>query len=282
MGGCTPDAPSPEELAADVARMERPTNPERREALTEVLTEHGIAWELDGFEISPRPNYPRSEGANVVVTIGDGPADIVIGAHYDAVWLQDGTLSRGAVDNAASSIILARVAEALEDEELDHRVRIVWFDMEEIGLLGSTHYATTSDRPIAAAINLDVNGYGDTLFYGPGPEGEAETRMRALIADGCARVEASCMSFEIYPQSDYESFRRAGVPTVSLSVLPLAEAEELHDAMNPEPGRAPPSSMPAILRLIHTTDDTSDRIEPDGMLIAYHAVMGLVRKLDVE
>jgi len=31
---------------------------------------------------------------------------IVVGAHYDAVRLSDGTLSRGAVDNAASSVIL--------------------------------------------------------------------------------------------------------------------------------------------------------------------------------
>ncbi len=282
VSGCGPDAPSPEDLAADVARMEQPTNPDRRQVLSEILAEMDIAFELDPFEIPPRPDYPRTEGANVVVTIGDGGSDIVIGAHYDAVWLPDGSLSRGAVDNAASSIILTRVADTLEGEDLAHRVRIVWFDMEEIGLVGSSHYAMTSDRPIAAAINLDVNGYGDTLFYGPAPAGATEVRIRDLIADGCAEFEVSCMSFARYPQSDYQSFRRAGVPVVSLSVLPLAEADELHQALNPEPGAAPPTEAPTILALIHTAEDTSERIDPAGMLLSYAAVLNLVRALDAE
>lgn len=279
---CGVDAPDPVALHSDVARMEQSTNPDRQRVLREILTERGIEFEIDAFEARPRQTYPRTVGENVVVTIGDGPSDIVVGAHYDAVWLPDGTLSRGAVDNAASSIILTRVAEALEGEDLRHRIRIVWFDMEEIGLVGSSHYAMTSDRPLAAAINLDVNGYGDTLFYGPAPEGDAEARIRELIAEGCDEFDASCMSFARYPQSDYQAFRRRGVPTVSLSVLPLAEAEELHAALNPPPGAGPPTEPPAILALIHTAEDSAERVDPEGMLLSYTAVMTLVRALDRE
>jgi Zn-dependent M28 family amino/carboxypeptidase len=52
------------------------------------------------------------------VTFGAGPELVVIGAHYDAARLPDGSLSRGAVDNAASSVMLVRVAEALRAEKL--------------------------------------------------------------------------------------------------------------------------------------------------------------------
>ena len=74
------------------------------------------------------------------MTIGTGTESIVVGAHYDAVRLPDGTLSRGAVDNAASSVILVRLAEALRTVDLPRQVKLIWFDMEELGLIGSRRY----------------------------------------------------------------------------------------------------------------------------------------------
>ena len=59
--------------------------------------------------------------------------EIVVGARYDAERLQDGTLSQGAVDDGASrSVILVRVAEALRQRPPSMRVKVVWFDMEEV------------------------------------------------------------------------------------------------------------------------------------------------------
>ena len=157
----------------DVRRVEVDSNVGRREALEAILSESGVAYELEPFTIEPRRNYPRTEGANLVITLGEGESDIVVGAHYDAVWLRDGTLSRGAVDNAASSVVLARLAETLKDDPLQHRIRIVLFDMEEIGLVGSAKYIEEHESDtIAAAVNFDVNGYGDTLMFGPAAGGE--------------------------------------------------------------------------------------------------------------
>ena len=64
--------------------------------------------------------------------------------------------------------MLVRIAQALKEEDLSHRVRIVFFDAEEIGLIGSKNYIETHKGDnIAAAINLDVLGYGNTIMFGP-------------------------------------------------------------------------------------------------------------------
>ena len=82
--------------------------------------------------------------------------------------LPDGTLSQGAIDNAASSVILVRVAEALRQKPASMRVRVIWFDMEELGLLGSAKYIENhGSDPIIGMLNFDVNGYGDTVLFGP-------------------------------------------------------------------------------------------------------------------
>jgi Peptidase family M28 len=61
-------------------------------------------FEVETFTLDKQiGSEPRSQGRNLVVSLGAGHEHIVIGAHYDAVRLSDGSLSHGAVDNAASS-----------------------------------------------------------------------------------------------------------------------------------------------------------------------------------
>ena len=275
------DLPVLEPMLLDVERMEVGSNPERREVLMEMLSERGIGFELEAFNIEPRVNYPRRVGANIVVTLGDGPADIVIGAHFDAVWLMGGTLSRGAVDNAASAIVLTRLASTLAAETLRHRIRIVFFDMEEIGLVGSRNYVSRhGSEEIAAAINLDVNGYGDTLILGP-TAAEGNTALPESMREVCTEHDFQCMEYPRIPNSDHRSFQAAGIPNVSFSVLPLAEAEELRTFFNGTEAEIQAlGRLPAVLRLIHTAEDSSDRVDPAGMAIAYRAVLALVHQLD--
>ena len=199
----------------DVRRVEVDSNVGRREALEAILSESGVAYELEPFTIEPRRNYPRTEGANLVITLGEGESDIVVGAHYDAVWLRDGTLSRGAVDNAASSVVLARLAETLKDDPLQHRIRIVLFDMEEIGLVGSAKYIEEHESDtIAAAVNFDVNGYGDTLMFGPAAGG-GNADVYQLFKETCVEEQLDCQEFDQYPPSDNLSFQAAGIPNIS-------------------------------------------------------------------
>jgi len=86
-------------------------------------------------------------------------APILIGAHYDAV---PGTL--GADDNATGVAVLLEMAEVFSKNPLKYPVRLVAFDLEEYGLLGSTAYAKhLKDRRqrLRLMLSLEMLGYCD-------------------------------------------------------------------------------------------------------------------------
>ena len=82
---------------------------------------------------------------------------ILIGAHYDAV---PGT--PGADDNATGVAVLLELAEAFTNSPVKYPVRLVAFDLEEYGLLGSTAYAAElkQDRQkLRLMLSLEMLGY---------------------------------------------------------------------------------------------------------------------------
>ena len=82
---------------------------------------------------------------------------ILVGAHYDSV-----AGSPGADDNATGVAVLLELARAFASEPGQSPLRLVAFDLEELGFLGSRHYAETlRDRgdPISLMISLEMLGY---------------------------------------------------------------------------------------------------------------------------
>ncbi len=85
---------------------------------------------------------------------------ILIGAHYDAV---PGT--PGADDNATGVAVLLELARKFADEPAKYPLRLVAFDMEEYGLLGSADYAALlrqQKQPLRLMISLEMLGYRDS------------------------------------------------------------------------------------------------------------------------
>jgi len=97
---------------------------------------------------------------------------IVIGAHYDHVGLGTkrtslggiGQIHNGADDNASGSAAVLEVAEALAGtRQLDHRrsILFVFWDAEELGLLGSKYWTAHPTIPVSAIdmmLNVDMVG----------------------------------------------------------------------------------------------------------------------------
>lgn len=84
---------------------------------------------------------------------------ILIGAHYDAV---PGT--PGADDNATGMAVLLELARMFAAQPTKHPLRLVAFDMEEYGLLGSTEYAAKlkqEQQALRLMISLEMLGYCD-------------------------------------------------------------------------------------------------------------------------
>jgi len=263
-------------LTTDVTRLDRPSNAERLEALKALLRERGLEFEVQPFE-----NAKKEQGQNLIVTLGSGERDLVIGAHFDAVRLKDGSLSHGMVDNAAGAVVLTRVAEALRARRLKHRIRVVFFDMEELGLLGSAHYVKSLENgKVAAAVNVDIAGYGDTLIFGPG-KGAGNAEVYGAMWRTCAEQRFSCMEFPNFPQGDDRSFQAAKIPNLSLAIVPALEAHQLWLMLNggKESGLAE-GFVPPTLKTIHTSADTAEKLDAAAMTRITDAVVNLVMELD--
>jgi Zn-dependent M28 family amino/carboxypeptidase len=270
-----------EALKAQVGAYVQPSNAERMTVLVAQLRAAGFNPTVETFEGGGRAG--PMQGSNVVVTIGDGPKEILLTAHYDAVKLRDGTMSQGVVDNAGSVVALIEAAKILRDRPLAHRVRVIFFDQEELGLIGARKWIEAHGvANVAAVVNSDVAAYGDTLMYGQnnGPQSAFVTRATQEL---CAERAMQCVGFPEYPPSDDRAFSAAGVPVVSLGFQDQIGAHQMWLAFNggKENGLAE-GFVPQVFRVIHSKDDAIEAVEGATIATAGATYAALIEKLDVQ
>jgi Zn-dependent M28 family amino/carboxypeptidase len=260
----------------DVASFVQPTQDLRLAALEALLKREGLAYEIQTF--AGNEAGKSSQGRNVVVTIGKGKSDILLTAHYDAKVLKDGTLAGAVVDNAASVVAIIQAAKSLKPGKLKHRLRIVFFDQEELGLLGAKAYAAGPDgKRVAAVINFDINGYGDTPFFAD-PKDPA---LAKAVRHACLAAGEDCLAFGAYPSSDHQAFRKIGVPETSISYLPAREAHQLWLFIHAgKTSGLEAGFLPGVLGLIHTPNDTMAAVEPATVERAGELAVDLVKAAD--
>lgn len=280
-------ADSAARLVADAKRLQQPDNAGRLDALQGLLHERQLAFQLQTVP-NPMPAAdPRPSGQNVVIgtVAGSGVAgtgrEILLGAHFDAARTPDGSLSAGMVDNAAAVVVLVDIAAKLPRLGLRHPVRVLLFDLEELGLIGSSHFAqSVRAADIAAMVNLDiVNGSGAVIF---GPSSEpGNAAVHDAMARVCGTQQLTCVGMPKYPPSDDHSFQAAGIPNISLAVVAPPEAHQLWLLLNggKESGLAP-DFVPETLHTIHTREDTAARLDPQALALAHRAVLQLLLQLD--
>jgi hypothetical protein len=274
------DAPLPG-LVEDLGRFAGLDNEARGDTLLAIFRERGFEPAIHAFPNPQVEREPRPEGRNLVVEVGAGAREILVGAHYDAAPLPGGRYTGGAVDNGAGAVILTRVAETLRGHDLAHRVRVALFDLEEWGLLGSAAFARELDPgAVAAMVNVDIAAYGTTIGYGPASHEGNEAVYQAL-ATVCVVQAIPCLEFPAYPVSDDRTFQNAGIPNVSMAILERAEAHQLWLLLNggPEPGIAE-GFVPRVGRVIHTEEDRLEHAEAGAMTRMHDAVVALVLELD--
>ena len=266
---------------AELTRIVGRENRERGDELLALFRERGLAPQVQEFRTEATERSPSQVGRNLIATIGDGPRDIVVGAHYDVVRLQDGSVVGGAVDNGAASVVLTRVAETLAGHQLHHRVRVVLFDLEEIGLRGSSAYIVSEgDDRIAAMVNADVIAGDGTLMYGPTSHEGNDAVYRSLRV-ACTATGVSCMEFPRYPPSDDRSFQAAGIPNVSIGMNETVAAHQMWLVLNGGAESGLESGfMPAVFRVIHTPEDTMQHANETAMRRLHDLVVALVLELD--
>ncbi|WP_312146297.1 M20/M25/M40 family metallo-hydrolase [Brevundimonas sp.] len=270
-----------EALKAQVAAYVQPSNAERMNVVVSQLRAAGFAPTVETFEGGGRAG--PMQGSNVVVTIGEGAKEILLTAHYDAVKLRDGTMSQGVIDNAGSVVALIEAAKILKDKPLSHRVRIIFFDQEELGLIGAKKWIEAHGiANVAAVVNSDVAAYGDTMMYGQNNGAQSAFVTRA-VQELCAERAMQCVGFPEYPPSDDRAFSAAGAPVVSLGFQDQVGAHQMWLAFNGgEANGLAEGFVPQVFRVIHSKDDAIEAVEGATIATAGATYAALIQKLDAQ
>ena len=158
---------------------------------------------------------------------------LVVGAHYDHVGYGTaatsygpfGFVHNGADDNASGVAGLLEMAEALQrlPERPRRTILLAFWDGEEKGLLGSSHFlrvrpAAIAGRTIVCSVNMDMIGrlrggrlevYGSRTAIGL-REAVVQANSRGSTGAGLDLV----FVWDIEEDSDHYPFIAAGVPTV--------------------------------------------------------------------
>ena len=244
------------------------TTAARALAITDQLDALDIAWRAEAFEIDGQT------GKNLVADVAgnsDAPL-LLIGAHYDRV-----DKGQGATDNASGSATVLALAAALKAKPLqNHRVQVVFWDLEEKGLLGSRAWVATPEREKPALyINFDVFGWGDTLWM------MAPTSDEPLATLLSAQSKAAGLGFSAgdkYPPTDHLAFLKAGWPAVSFS---LVGSDEIDSILQVFSGQKP-ASMPKVMQVIHSARYFVDELDASDVPLALQVLESGLRQWDAQ
>lgn len=185
-------------------------------------------YEALGFVVS-LDNY--GTGVNFIAEKKGKSAEsrvLVLGAHYDSV------ATVGADDDASGIIGSLAIAQALVNMEFDYTLRVLAFDEEELGLIGSTSYgnsiqANNETGQIIGAIILEMLGFDgnndsafhivDCRFIGDEDLPEGNSGKLSQVVLNAINLSASALQRNdaCTDRSDHTSFWNQNIPAVVLS-----------------------------------------------------------------
>ena len=155
---------------AELRRTETPLacTPEHEERAPQRchLTQSGVRGLLqrrfESLGLQVRLQSSEHLGLEVINVVAELPGTthpeeiVLVGAHFDAFY-------QGADDNASGVAALLELARVFSAHRFERTVRFVGFDMEELGLAGSTHYVDVAgSERLEAALVFDSIGYYDS------------------------------------------------------------------------------------------------------------------------
>lgn len=238
----------------------------RGDAIGKRLDTLGIAWKREAFE------QDGQAGQNLVADLG-GPQDaplLLIGAHYDQV-----DVGHGATDNASGVAAVLELAAVLKATPLaHHRVQVVFWDLEEKGLLGSRAWvATTGREQPALYVNFDVFGWGDTLWM---MSPQDDSPLVAALRTASQHEKLAFKPGDKYPPTDHLAFLKAGWPAVSFSLVGGDEIGPILEVF----GGGKPSQVPKVMQVIHSPRDTTAELDSQRVDDALRVIEQSLRTWD--
>ena len=212
---------SPAPLAGEeVTISERGSETGRRAAaqyMKESFEAMGIPARLIEFDLDDR------RGFNVEATLAGtgGEKHLWVSAHLDSVY------NAGASDDASGLVSILEVAKVLKQLDPEHTVHFVAYDLEKIGLYGSSRYVREvvsdvrgreGEGAIIGNINSDMVGYDEGGFEAVmGSCNKAGDIDEAVLSALEAIDSPINLSDDCLARSDHQNFWDAGYPAIILT-----------------------------------------------------------------
>jgi Zn-dependent M28 family amino/carboxypeptidase len=152
----------------------------------------------------------------------------------------------------------------------NYRVLAAFWDREEDGLLGSQAFLASAphEQLPSLYINFDMLGYGDTLLANwKDDKGKPAGAFRKAAGD---RFPLR-FDFE-FPPSDDRSFTAAGSEVVALA---LGDKQDIENGLKLMRGKTAP--RPRILTIMHTVEDTPDKVRATDVCKALPVIERAIR-----
>lgn len=211
------------------------------------LAERLLAGESITFEMRVAAQVETKSSQNVIGTLKakkqteDTPT-VVIGAHYDGVECA------AANDNASGTATMLEAARVLKDCNLAANIKFMAFGAEEVGLVGSYEYVESLPKQelkkIAAMINLDMVGVGDTLaIY---KESEGAKPFAADLAEAYIDKFGIDYMTGVNAQSDHVPFAEYGLSSVYLNY----ETDPYYHTVNDTIDKINPANLGNVCKVV--------------------------------
>ncbi|HET9680299.1 MAG TPA: M28 family peptidase [Gammaproteobacteria bacterium] len=228
-----------------------------------------------GLTVETRPFESEDYSGENIVAYVSGPANaplILIGAHYDKV-----SVGAGATDNASGSAAVLELAKAFKITPLEnYRVAVVFWDHEEVGLLGSKAWIAKGQEKPALYINFDVFGWGDTVWMmSPDNTTPLATSLASAVEVTAKRAGLNASIGKHYPPTDHRAFLAADWPAVSFSLVGGDEITKILAMYSGEEVKEPPK----VMRVIHSASDQPDQVKEKEVVKAIPVIETAIRQM---
>ncbi|WP_437591652.1 M28 family metallopeptidase [Sorangium sp. So ce1000] len=180
-------------------------------------------YEAIGFTVEEHP-YQSGWSQGVNLTADKPGADpsrvLILSAHYDSMS------NAGADDDGSGIVSSLAIARALKDAKLSIGLRVVAFDQEEDGLLGSRAYASKLYQngqldQVVGVLDLEMTAYdsnNDGHYHVIHCNENTSSDLAALVEGAAAQGDLGLTRVDACTnRSDHAAFWRYGAPAVAIS-----------------------------------------------------------------
>lgn len=143
---------------------------------------------------------------------------LLVGLYLSIALMLFGPANRHNANDNTSGVVTVLETAASMPENLRERVCFVLFDMEELGLIGSSFHRKKHKHAsdLQMVLNLDCVGDGDTILFLPGKRVKADAGMMDRLLDlerrcGAKEIQIRDKGFSMFPSDQIHFPRGIGI-----------------------------------------------------------------------